>query len=237
VSISADGNKAAVWGAAPRIHVVGVPGGTPVVDVPVEAPYTPPFFEVSFSEDGSAILTGDAARRRIYRLSEPTSEPAAAPGFGLADACRPQGQVGQSNIGSVRSRDGKAVMLLPTILAGASIRIGEFVRTQRLSELICGTNSVAVLDAPADWSDVSAEFSSFSPKNDRLAVVYAGKIPRGEWRTLIEIWDIGSSIRRLAGFPIRGSVGYRIGWSQDAHRLAAIRSINDGSDALIFAIP
>jgi hypothetical protein len=45
---------------------------------------------------------------------------------------------------------------------------------------------VAVLDAPVDWPDVSAGFSSFSPKGDRLA---------------------------------------------------AIRSTNDGSDALIFAIP
>jgi len=81
------------------------------------------------------------------------------------------------------------VVLLPTVIAAASIRIGEFVRSQRLSELICGTDSVAVLDAPADWSHVSAEFSSFSPKGDRLAVVYAGKIPRGEWRTLIEIWN------------------------------------------------
>jgi hypothetical protein len=42
VSISANGDKAAVWEPAPRIHVVNVPGGTPVVDVPVEAPYTPP---------------------------------------------------------------------------------------------------------------------------------------------------------------------------------------------------
>jgi hypothetical protein len=157
--------------------------------------------------------------------------------LGPADACRAQGQVGQSNIGSVRSRDGKAAVLLPTIISGASIWIGEFVRSQKLSELICGTNSVAVLDAPADWSDVSAEFSSFSPKSDRLAVVYVGKIPHSEWRTLIEIWDTGSSMKRLAAFPIRGSVGYRIGWSQDAHRLAAIRSTNDGSDALIYAIP
>jgi hypothetical protein len=42
VSISANGDKAAVSGPVPRIHVVDVPGGTPVVDVPVEAPYTPP---------------------------------------------------------------------------------------------------------------------------------------------------------------------------------------------------
>jgi hypothetical protein len=237
VSISANGDKAAVWGAAPRIRVVNVPGGTPVIDVPVKTPYTPPFFDVSFSEDGGAIQTGDAPRRRIYRLSEPPSEPTTAAGFGPADACRPQGQVGQSNTGSLRSRDGKAVVLLPTIIPGAPIRIGEFVRSQMLSEAICGTSLVAVLDAPADWSDVSAGFSSFSPRNDRLAVVYVGKIPHGEWRTLIEIWDTGSSMKRLAAFPIRGSVGYRIGWSQDAHRFAAIRSTGDGTDALIYAIP
>jgi len=44
-------------------------------------------------------------------------------------------------------------------------------------------------------------------------------------------------MKRLAAFPIRGSVGYRIGWSQDAHRFAAIRSTGDGTGALIYAIP
>jgi hypothetical protein len=44
-------------------------------------------------------------------------------------------------------------------------------------------------------------------------------------------------MERLASFPIRGSVGYRIGWSHDARRLAAIRSTNDGINALIYAIP
>jgi len=63
-----------------------------------------------------------------------------------------------------------------------------------------------------------------------------GKIPHA-WRTLIEIWDTAGSMKRLAAFPIRGSVGYRIGWSQDARRFAAIRSTGDGTDALIYAIP
>jgi hypothetical protein len=62
-------------------------------------------------------------------------------------------------------------------------------------------------------------------------------VPDGEWRTLIDVWDTGKSMERLASFPIRGRVGYRIGWSQDAHRLAAIRSTNDATDARIYAIP
>jgi hypothetical protein len=38
VVVARGGDKAAVWGPAPRIHVVDVPGGTPVVNVPVEVP-------------------------------------------------------------------------------------------------------------------------------------------------------------------------------------------------------
>jgi hypothetical protein len=201
VAVSANGNKAAVWGEA------------------------------------SGILAGTAAERRSFRLAEAASDPSPAPGFDLADTCRPRGQVGQSNVGSVRSRDGKAVVLLPTVLAGAPVRIGGSARSEELSGAICGTSSVSVLVGPTGWSDVSAVFASFSPRNDRLAVVYAGKVPDGEWRTLIDVWDTGKSMERLASFPIRGRVGYRIGWSQDAHRLAAIRSTNDATDARIYAIP
>ena len=67
-------------------------------------------------------------------------------------------------------------------------------------------------------------------------IVLSGRF-RTRGRTLIEIWDTGGSMKRLAAFPIRGSAGYRIGWSQDAHRFAAIRSTGDGTDALIYAIP
>jgi hypothetical protein len=64
-----------------------------------------------------------------------------------------------------------------------------------------------------------------------------GGAAHGGWRTLIDVWDVGNSMQRLASFSIRGSVGYRIGWSQNAHRLAAIRSTNDSTDALIYALP
>jgi hypothetical protein len=236
VAVSANGNKAAVWGEASGVRVLDLPGGTPIIDVPREALY-PVFFDVSFSRNGDAILAGTAAERRSFRLAEAASDPSPAPGFDLADTCRPRGQVGQSNVGSVRSGDGKAVVLLPTVLAGAPVRIGGSARSEELSGAICGTSSVSVLVGPTGWSDVSAVFASFSPRNDRLAVVYAGKVPDGEWRTLIDVWDTGKSMERLASFPIRGRVGYRIGWSQDAHRLAAIRSTNDATDARIYAIP
>jgi hypothetical protein len=236
VAVSANGDKAAVWGEASGVRVVDLPGGTPIIDVPRETLHAV-FFDVSFSQNGDAILAGTAAERRSYRLAEAASEPSPAPGFDLADTCRPRGQVGQSNVGSVRSRDGKAVVLLPTVLAGAPVRIGASARSEELSGAICGTSSVSVLVGPTGWSDVSAVFASFSPRNDRLAVVYAGKVPDGEWRTLIDVWDAGKSMERLASFPIRGRVGYRIGWSHDAHRLAAIRSTNDATDALIYAIP
>jgi hypothetical protein len=237
VAVSAKGDKAAVWGGAAGIRVLALPGGAPVINVSTEALQVRPSFDVSFSEDGDAILTGDAPQRRSFRLAAAASEPVPLPAPEPADTCRPQGQVGQSNLGSVRSRDGKAVVLLPNVVAGAPVRIGQFAPSDDLSAAICGTNSVTALAAPAGWSDATALFASFSPKNDRLAVVYVARIPHDEWRTLIEIWDARDSMQRVAAFPIRGNVGYRIGWSHDAQRLAAIRSTSDGTDALIYAIP
>lgn len=237
VSVSANGNKAAVWSDAFGVRIVDLPGGTPVMNMPRAALQVPMFFDVSFSKDGDAILTGDAPERRSFRLAETASEPSPAPGFDRADTCRPQGQVGQSNVGTVRSRDGKAVVLLTTIIAGARVRIGQFARSEDLSTAICGTSSVSVLGAPDGWPHATAWFASFSPKNDRLAVVYITSGPPDAWRTLIEIWDAGDSMNRIAAFPVRGSVGYRIGWSQDARRLAAIRTTGDRTDALIYAIP
>jgi hypothetical protein len=236
VAVSANGDKAAVWGEASGIRVMDLPSGTRIMDVPREALY-PVYFDVSFSQNGDAILAGGAAERKSFRLAAAGSESSPAPGFDLAGTCQPVGQVGQSNVGSVRSRDGKAAVLLPTALAGAPVRIGGSARSGELAGAICGTSSVSVLVGPAGWSDVSAVFASFSPRNDRLAVVYSGKPPDGEWRTLIDVWDAEKSMERLASFPIRGTVGYRIGWSDDAHRLAVIRSTNDATDARIYAIP
>lgn len=237
VAVSANGDKAAVWGASSGVRVVDLPGGTPVINVSREALQVPVALDVSFSKDGDAVLIGDALRRRSFHLAKAASEPSPAPGFEPADTCRPHGLVGQSNLASVRSRDGKVVVLLPTITAGVPVRFGQFARTEDLSEAICGTSAVSVLAAPAGWPDVTGLFASFSPKNDRLAVVHVGS-PHGEGRTLIEIWDAaGYSMKRLAALSIRGNVGYRIGWSQDARRLAAIRTTGDRTDALIYAIP
>jgi hypothetical protein len=236
VAVSAAGNKAAAWGAA-GVRVLDLPNRTPVITVPAEVLGDRLLFDVAFSEDGNAILTGDASRRRSFRLAGNASKSSPAPGFDPADGCRPRGHVGQSNLGSVRSRDGKIVVLLLTVMPGAPVQVGRSAPSNELSATICGTNSVGILVGPAGWEDVTALFASFSPRNDRLAVVYAEKMPHGEWRTLIDIWDARSPMQRLASFPIRGSVGYRIGWSHDARRLAAIRSTNDGINALIYAIP
>jgi hypothetical protein len=238
VAVSANGDKAAVWGVSSGVRVVDLPGGTPAIDVSREALQFPSVLDVSFSKDGDAILIGDAKQRRSFHLAKAALEPSPAPGFELADTCRPHGRVGQSDHASVRSRDGKVVVLLPTISSGTPVRFGQFARTEDLSEAICGTSVVTVLAAPAGWPDVSGLFASFSPKNDRLAVVYGERSPNGVERTLIEIWESGYAMKRLAAFSIRGKVGYRIGWSQDAHRFAAIRSVNYSSaDALIYAIP
>jgi hypothetical protein len=236
VAVSATGDKAAAWGAA-GIRVLELPSGTPVITVPAEVAGNRLFFDVAFSEDGEAILTGDASRRRSFRLTRAASESSPAPGFDPADTCRPQGHVGQGNLGSVRSRDGKTVVLLPTAISGAPVQVGRSAPSRELSAAICGTSLVGVLVGPAGWEDVTALFASFSPNNDRLAIVYSGKKSHGEWRTLIDIWDVSGSMERLASFPIRGNVGYRIGWSHDARRLAAIRSTDSATDALIYAIP
>jgi hypothetical protein len=236
VAVSATGDKAAAWGAA-GVRVLDLPSGTPIITLPAEVLGGHLVFDVAFSEDGDAILTGDASRRSSFRLAGAASEPGPAPGFDPADTCRPRGHVGQGNLGSLRSRGGKTVVLLPTVISGAPVQVDRSAPSNELSAAICGTNSVGVLVGPAGWEDVTALFASFSPKNDRLAVVYSGKMPNGEWRTLIDIWDARGPMQRLASFPIRGSVGYRIGWSHDARRLAAIRSTNDGINALIYEIP
>ena len=236
ITVSATGSNAVAWGAA-GIRVLDLQGGKPVMAVPADVLGSRLFFDVAFSEDGAEILTGDAARRRSFRIKGATSESTPAPGFDQAESCRASGLVGQGNGGSVRSRDGKSVVLLPTALSGAPVQLGRSARSSELAAAICGTKSVSVLVGPAGWEDVSALFASFSPRNDRLAIVYSGKTADGKWRTLIDIRDASGSMERLASFPISGNVGYRIGWSHDARHLAAIRSINGATDALIYAIP
>jgi hypothetical protein len=239
ISVSPSGSKAAVWGAdaATPVYILHVPGGAPLVDLPTGQPFSK-YFDVAFSADEAAVVTGSSSERRVISLADPTAEPAIVPGFDRSDCTGP---VGQSNIGSVRSRDNSMAALL---LASYSppIQIGHAGSSMGLQQDVCGAQWVAVLDAPADWRG-KAIFASFSPRNNRLAVVYHEG--RGferpsppEWRTLIEIWDTdAASFKRLAAFPIPGSVGYRIGWSQDGHRLAAVRSEDAGADALIYAVP
>jgi hypothetical protein len=229
VAVAADGTKAAVWGR-PLISIRAVPGGAKLADISIETPFTEPYYDVAFSDDGATVTTGDAGRRRTYQVAAPGAEPVLASGFATDGKC--WGFVGQSNTWSVRSRDGRAVVLLLSNLL-AQLRVGEFSESRRLSEVVCGTSSVALLDSPEGWS---THFASFSPRNDRLAIVH-GAYFGGKGRTLIEIWDSGQSLKRVAAFPIRGRVGYRIGWSQDARRFAAIRSVDDHDDAMIFALP
>jgi hypothetical protein len=227
VAVAADGTKAAVWGSL--ISIRAVPGGAKLADISIQTPYTEPHYDVAFSDDGATVTTGIAGQRRTYQVAVPAAEPAFAPA--TDDKC--WGLVGQSNIGSVRSRDGRAVVLLLSNWGSAQLRVGEFSESKRLSEVVCGTSSVALLDSPEGWSTL---FASFSPRNDRLAIVHGADLG-GKGRTLIEIWDSGQSLKRVAAFPIRGRVGYRIGWSHNARRFAAIRSVDDHDDAMIFALP
>jgi hypothetical protein len=192
----------------------------PLVDVPRVEPYY--ISDVAFSADEAAIVTNG---RRTYRLSEPATAT-------RLDESKCGGVVGQSNIGIVRSRDNRIVVLLlnnkeaPIRLGGNSVG--------HLSQAICGAEWVVVLGTPANWPHAEAAFVSFSPNDDRLAVIHVDE-GGGRWPlTLIEIWDTGR-FSRLAAFPIRGLVGYRIGWSPDRHRLAVVRSGSDGTR--IYEIP
>jgi hypothetical protein len=235
VSVSASGGKAAVWpywsAENKSIHIVHVPGGAPLVDVPLAEPF---IHDVAFSADEAAIVT-EGRRGRTYPLSNPTAQPATAPTF---DEAKCGSLIGRSNIGSVLSRDNRIVVFLLNN-EKAPMRLGVFSSIGRLSAAICGAERVAVLDAPAGWPHAKAVFVSFSPNDDRLAVIHVDQRSRSsplEWSTLLEIWDT-DRLSRLAAFRIRGLVGYRMGWSQDGHRLAVVRSGSDGTVARIYEIP
>jgi WD40 repeat protein len=226
LAVSGDDSKIAAWASEPRIRIVDMQNGKTIIELPNENPHTDPVFDASFSEDGKTIVTGSAYERRVLSLSDPTAKPTIAPGFGSAEGgCRAGGMVGQSNLGSVRSRDGSTAVLSPADTA-SPVRTGKLGLSRKLAEAICGTQSVLILDAPADWRYAEAMFLSFSPDNGRLAVVYADMQLGRETRTLIEVWDMSKEMYpdRLAAFSVSGDVGYRIAWSVDGRRLAAIRS-------------
>lgn len=238
LAVSGKDDRVALWGSEPPIRIVDMQSGKTIVELPNEKPYTDPFFDASFSEDGAAIVTGDAYQRRILTLSDPTSEAAMAPGFGGAGGCQAVGFVGQSNSGYNRSRDGSTAVLSSIALA-SPIRAGKLNRSERLARSICGTRHVVLLDAPAGWSNAEEIFTSFSPDNSNLAVIYADRALGRQTRTLIEVWRISVDMypTRLAAFPMHGDVGYRIAWPADGRQLAAIRSNTDGVDARIYVIP
>jgi hypothetical protein len=255
VSVSPGGGKAAVWdprGPSP-IHIVHLPGGAPLVNVPDARNKS---YDVVFSDDESAIVTGAAAERRVFSLSDPTAEPTVAPGFNRSDCGggfvgKEAGVRSHSRIlQGFRSRDnGLVVFVLSAPFRDDPIQTGHVSPTDTLLETICGTKGVAVLPAV----DADRWFASFSPGNKRLAIVYAEpRRPqtligqtlikftrfRRQPQTLIEIWDTeGPTPLRLAAFPIPGGVGNRIGWSQDEHRLAVVRTDESSTDAFIYAIP
>jgi hypothetical protein len=248
MAVAAKGEKLAAWGCdqPPSIHVLSVPGGAPIVKIPldIKAGYITPYYDAAFTEDDSAIVAGLAGNRRIFRLSDPAAEPSSAPGSGQLGQCQSAGFVGQSNVSYVRSRDSQAVIILRGSFTPPPIRTAAFTLSEYLARLLCGTNALAVLSPPDDWPGAVTAFASFSPTDDRLAVIYSDKPSKSEFRTLIEVWDTSArntkfsgTLERVATFPIRGVVGYRIGWSQDGRRLAAIRQTGNITEARIYAVP
>jgi hypothetical protein len=238
LAVSGKDDRVAVWGSEPPIRIVDMQRGKTVVELPNKGPHTDPFFDAAFSEDGTAIVTGDANQRRILTISDPTSEPAMASGFGDTGGCQAVGFVGQSNSGYNRSRDGSTAVLSASATA-SPIRAGKLNPSERLARSICGTRHVVLLDAPAGWSNAEEIFTSFSPDNGRLAVIYADRAPGRQTRTLIEVWRMSADMvpNRLAAFPMHGDVDYRIAWSADGRQLAAIRSNAEGTEARLYAIP
>jgi len=249
VSLDSAGDKAAIWGcrAEYAVRVLAVPGGASIANIPLELStgLITPYYDVAFADGDSAIVTGLSGNRRILPLANPASEPAMPPGFAPNAACPGVNFVGQSNTGYVQSRDGRAVIFLRAASTPPPIRTGAFTLSRDLMHMICGAHSVAMLSPPEDWPDTEALFASFSPTDDRLAVVYDKLVSKGEFRTLIEIWDtskrgteFSDPLERLAAFPMRGVVGYRIGWSPDGRLLAAVRATTrKDMDARIYAVP
>jgi hypothetical protein len=203
--------KVAVWGTELPIGIADMQSGKTIIEPLKEA-----------TDDGAAFVTEDAHQRRVFALSNPTSEPAIVPGFASATGCRGAGSIGQSNVGYICSRHGATTVLFSTALA-SPIRVSKISLSRWLADSICGTQSVVLLDPPTGWRHARI-FSSFSQDNARLAVFYADMQLGRETRTLIEVWDMSGEMYadRLAAFPISGDVGNRIAWSADGRHLAAI---------------
>lgn len=236
LAISGNDDKLAIWGTEPRIRIVDMQNGKTAAELATEKPYTRHYFDVSFSDDNAGIVTGDATRRRLLRLSDPTAEPAIAPGFESAEE-RCSGFVGQSNTGHVRSRDGKfSVILLKAF--GSPIWIGSYRPSSELLDAVCGAGHVVILDSPRDLKGAEADFTSFSPDGRRLAVVYLDEALGRPTRSFIVVWDMTAMHpRHFLTFPMDGIVGFRIAWAADSRQLAAIRSNTEGAEARIYAIP
>lgn len=236
LAVSGKDDKVAVWGSEPRVRIVDMQSGKTTAELASEVAYVRHYIEVSFSDDNVGIVTGFAGGRRILTLSDPTSEPAIAPGFENMEG-RCSGPVGQSNSGHIRSRDGKLTVILLKRL-GSPIWIDRYSPSSVLADAVCGAKYVLVLDHPRDLRGATADFMSFSPDGRKLAIVYIDQAVGRPTRTFIAVWDMATMYpRHLLTFPMDGIVGYRIAWSADGRRLAAVRSNAEGADARIYAIP
>jgi hypothetical protein len=248
VAVSAAGDRAALWNpGGPAIRVLAIPDGRPVAEVPG----TWLGEDVSFAADGAAIVLGDRNARRIHRLADGATTP--VPGFGNAEC---SGPVGQSNLDRVTSRDNGVTVQVNTGSDSLSFRAGRIESAPRLARsILCDTPGFAILPPPADRPDAYASYLSFSPGNDRLAVVYdVSTRDGGASSTVIEIRDMSARpgadeapqpAAVLASFAIDGMVYQRLGWSADGHRLAVLHDPAPGADrpdqpelrARIYAVP
>lgn len=247
LAISPSGSKAALWGDGSQITIVDLPDGTAVATVPDKGDITA---DVVFSDE-STVVAGMSNERLVVSLSDPGAKPETAPGFGRSD-CHGGGLVGESNVvlffdgWHVRSRDN-------TMIARGIDRPGRSNNAVRFedSAVTCGTERTAVFVPPEGWE---TSFASFSPRSDRLAIVHRrdvwatlpgfGLLVGGEQdQTLIEVWDTDNKAGafdehyRLATFLLPGPVYNTISWSQDGHRLVAVRPGRAGDLAFVYAIP
>jgi hypothetical protein len=251
VAVSAAGDKVALWSKAANspVRILGVPDGHPIAEIAGEGLNA----DAAFVADGTAIVLGARNTRRIQRFSGGSviSEP--APGF-IPGGCG--GAVGQGSSDRVVSRDNTVLVQVNTTGDSLSFRAGRIESAEGLKHtVLCDTPGFTILPAPAGWPGAAASFLSFSPDDDRLAIVYA--VPPLQDRdggTIVEIRDmsgrhqIGDAdtsaqpAEILASFVIDGTVHARLGWSPDGHRLAVLEDPTPGQDrqeqqARIYAVP
>ncbi|TWT09960.1 hypothetical protein [Reyranella sp. CPCC 100927] len=244
VAISMGNDLAAIWNpGTSSVRVFAIPDGRPVAEVRSGLPGD----DVSFVDDGAAIVLGDRHFRHMYRLADGTES--IVPGF---DNTKCIGPVGRSNIGVVTSRDNLLTAIVTT-RDSLNLRNGRIEPVQSITQQILCSKGLLTLSPPPGASVSKIPVAVFAPNDDRLALVYDAVGADGRNGTLIEIRNtsqrspsersVGHDAGVVATFAMDGLVYHRLAWSLDGRTLAVVRSISAESQgpsnltARVYAVP